>query len=184
MTRTITMTYTKSERLWEDTQNQMESCDLILNAPWYFPGKYRRQQHWKGSNQSGMTEYSSQFNVTSEKVCVKIQQVMAPHEDLTIVKRHKLTWNGHVSRLSNPLWLTGLKAPTNSLSRLSGLAKSIMHGTVKGGRIQGRQKKGWEDNITEWEAWISPSPRGQWRQKKNGGNWLWRHLWCPNDPRV
>ena len=25
-----------------------------------------------------------------------------------------------------------------------------MQGTVKGGRRQGRQKKGWEDNIREW----------------------------------
>ena len=25
--------------------------------------------------------------------------------------------------------------------------------------------------------------RGQWRTGKNGGNWLWNHLWCPNDPR-
>ena len=31
-------------------------------------------------------------------------------------------------------------------------------------------------------AWSSPSPRGQWRTEKNGGNWLWNHLWCPNDP--
>ena len=25
-----------------------------------------------------------------------------------------------------------------------------MHGTVKGGRRQGRQRKRWEDNIREW----------------------------------
>ena len=30
------------------------------------------------------------------------------------------------------------------------LAKSILQGTVKGGRRQGRQKKRWEDNIREW----------------------------------
>ena len=55
-----------------------------------------------------------------------------PHEDpLTIVKRRKLLWYGHVSRLS-------------------GLAKTILQGTVKGRRRQGRQKKRWEDNIEEW----------------------------------
>ena len=32
------------------------------------------------------------------------------------------------------------------------------------------------------QAWSSPSPRGQWRTGKNGGNWLRNHLWCPNDP--
>ena len=70
--------------------------------------------------------------VTNEEVCAKIQQATGPHEDLlTIVKRRKLQWNGHVSRSS-------------------GLAKTILQGTVKGGRRQGRQRKRWEDNIREW----------------------------------
>ena len=33
---------------------------------------------------------------------------------------------------------------------MSGLAKAIVQGTVKGGRRQGRQGKRWEDNIREW----------------------------------
>ena len=54
-------------------------------------------------------------HVTHEEVCAKIQQAIGPHEDLlTIVKRHKLQWYGHVSRSS-------------------GLAKTILQGTVKGG---------------------------------------------------
>uniref|UniRef100_UPI003AF719B2 hypothetical protein n=1 Tax=Thiolapillus sp. TaxID=2017437 RepID=UPI003AF719B2 len=70
--------------------------------------------------------------VTNEEVRAKIQQAIGPHEDLlTIVKRCKLQWYGHVSRSS-------------------GLAKTILQGTVKGGRRQGRQKKRWEDNIREW----------------------------------
>ena len=45
-----------------------------------------------------------------------IQQAIGPHEDLlTIVKRRKLQWYGHVSRSS-------------------GLAKTILQGTVKGTR--------------------------------------------------
>ena len=69
-------------------------------------------------------------HVTNEEVSAKIQQEIGPHEDpLTIVKRGKLQWYGHVSRLS-------------------GLAKTIFQGTVKGGRRrQGRQKKRWENNI-------------------------------------
>ena len=35
-------------------------------------------------------------------------------------------------------------------SRSSGLARTILQGTVKGGRRQGRQRKRWEDNIREW----------------------------------
>ena len=50
---------------------------------------------------------------------------------LTIVKRRKLQWYGHVSRSS-------------------GLAKTILQGTTKGGRRQGRQRKRCEDNIREW----------------------------------
>ena len=41
------------------------------------------------------------------------------------------------------------KQPTNQ-PRSSGLAKTILQGTVKGKRKRGRQKKGWEDNIKEW----------------------------------
>ena len=77
-----------------------------------------------------------------------------PHEDpLTIVKRCKLKWYGHVSHSS-------------------GLAKTILHGTVKGGKRQGGQRKRWEDNIRDGQAWSLPSPRRQWRTEKNGGNWL------------
>ena len=37
-------------------------------------------------------------HVTDKEVRAKIQQAIGPHEDLlTIVKRHKLQWYGHVS---------------------------------------------------------------------------------------
>ena len=36
------------------------------------------------------------------------------------------------------------------ISLSSGLAKTILQGTVKGGRRQGRQKKRWKDNIKKW----------------------------------
>ena len=70
-------------------------------------------------------------HVTNEEVWAKIQQAIGPHEDLTIVKRRKLQWYAHVSRSS-------------------GLAKTILQGTVKGGGRQSRQRKRWEDNIMEW----------------------------------
>ena len=61
-------------------------------------------------------------HVTNEEVFFKIQQAIRPQEDLlTIVKRRKLQWYGHVSRSS-------------------GLAKTILQRTVKGGRRQGRQQ--------------------------------------------
>ena len=51
--------------------------------------------------------------VANEEVRAKIQQAIGPHEDLlTIVKRCKLQWYGHVSSSSGP-------------------AKNILQGTVK-----------------------------------------------------
>ena len=42
---------------------------------------------------------SHKDHVTNEEVRAKIQQAIGPHEDLlTIVKRRKLQWSGHVSR--------------------------------------------------------------------------------------
>ena len=73
-------------------------------------------------------------HVTNEEVCAKIQQAIRPYEDLlTMVKRCKLHWYGHVSRSS-------------------GLAKTILQGAVKGGRRQGEQRKRWEDNDREWTS--------------------------------
>ena len=74
---------------------------------------------------------SYEDHVTNEEVRAKIQQATGPHEDLlTMVKSRKLQWYGNVSRSS-------------------GLAKTILQGTLKGRRRQGRQKKKWEGNISE-----------------------------------
>ena len=90
-------------------------------------------------------------HVTNEEVNVKIQQAIGPHEDLqTFIKRHKRQWYGHVSRSS-------------------GLAKTILQGTVKGGRRQGGQRKRWGDNIREWtglelaESQKAVENREKWR---------------------
>ena len=70
-------------------------------------------------------------HVTNEEVLAKIQLAVWPHEDLlTIVKRCKLQWYGHVSLYQ--VW-----------PKLSCKAQ-------RGGRRKGRQRKRWEDNIREW----------------------------------
>ena len=69
--------------------------------------------------------------MTNEEVRNRIQNAIGVHDDLlTMVKKRKLRWYGHISRSF-------------------GVAKTILQGTVKGAR-KGRQKKGWEDNIKEW----------------------------------
>ena len=82
----------------------------------------------------------------------RTRQAIGPHEDLlTTVKRCKLKWYGHVTRSS-------------------GIAKTILEGTVLGGRRRGRQKKRWEDNIPEWTgmtlsaAMRKAERREEWRE--------------------
>ena len=91
-------------------------------------------------------------HVTNKEICAKIQQAIGPHEDLlTIVKRRKLQWYGHVSRSSR-------------------LAKTFLQGTVKGGRRQGRQRRRWEDNTREWtglefaKSQRAVENKGKWRK--------------------
>ena len=75
---------------------------------------------------------SCKDHVINEEVSAKIQQAIRPREDLlTVIKRCKLQWYGHGSHSS-------------------GLAKTILQGTVEGGRRQCSQRKGWEDNFREW----------------------------------
>ena len=104
-------------------------------------------------------------HVANEEVHAKVQQAIGPHEDLlTTVKRRKLQWYGHVFR---------------SL----GLAKTILQGTLEGGRRQGRQRKRCDDNIREWTGLEFGKSQRSVENRENGGNCLRNHLWCPNDPR-
>ena len=80
----------------------------------------------------GLLNFLYKYHVTNEEVRRKIQAAIGGYDELlTLVKKRKLRWFGHVSRSS-------------------GLAKKILQGTVKGKRKRGRQKKRWEDNIKEW----------------------------------
>ena len=89
-------------------------------------------------------------HVTNEEVCAKTQQAIGPHEDLlTVIKRRRLQWCGHVSRSLGP-------------------AETILQDTVKGGRRQGRQRKRWEDNIREWTGLEFAKSR---RAVENRGKW-------------
>ena len=78
-------------------------------------------------------------HVTNEEVRAKIQQAIKSYEGLltnTIIKKRK---TAVVPTL-----------PVLKVVYSSGLAKTILQGTVKGGRRQGRQRKRWEDGIRKW----------------------------------
>ena len=91
-------------------------------------------------------------HITNEEVINRIKQAIGPYEDpLTTIKRRKLKWFGHVTRGN-------------------GLVKTVLQGTVRGQRKRGRERKRWEDNITEWtglkmgEAIRHAEDREGWRR--------------------
>ena len=88
------------------------SCMLVNHGP--SADLQRRIQAMEMRCYRKVPRISYKDHVTNEEVRVKIQQAIGPHEDLlTIVKRRRLHWFGHVSR---------------SL----GLAETILQDTVKG----------------------------------------------------
>ena len=86
---------------------------------------------------------SNKNHVTDKEVCVKIQQATGPHRDLlTIIKRCKLQWYGHISHSS-------------------GLAKTILQGTVKGEEDKADRRRGGKTTSGNGQASSSASLRGQ-----------------------
>ena len=91
--------------------------------------------------------------VTNEEIRAKIQQAIGPHEDLlTIVKRRKLQWYGHVSRSS-------------------GLAKTILQGNSQRGKKTRQTRRGEKSASENGQAWSGERRKVEDREK-NGGNWL------------
>ena len=90
--------------------------------------------------------------ITNEEVHATITKHVKHYEELlTTLKKRKLCWYGHVTRVC-------------------GLSKIIVQGTVQGGRRRGRQRKKWRDNIAEWtrESFATTQAlvhdRQRWRQ--------------------
>ena len=89
---------------------------------------------------------------TNEFVKDQIRSMDGPQEPLlTTVKKRKLKWYGHITRHNT-------------------LSKTILQGTIEGGRRRGRQRKCWLDNIKEWTRLDSPTllrkaeDRDDWRR--------------------
>ena len=91
-------------------------------------------------------------HVADEEVRATIQQAIGPGEELTIVKRHKLQWYGHVSRSS-------------------GLAETILQGTLKGDENKADRGRRGKTTSGNGQAWSSAGPRGHRRTGKK-----WRKL--------
>ena len=89
---------------------------------------------------------------TNEYVRKTVCSLVGPQEPLlATVKRRKMIWFGHVTRHDS-------------------LCKTIMQGTVEGGRRRGRQRKSWSDNVKEWTDLTMPelltqtTDRPAWRR--------------------
>ena len=89
--------------------------------------------------------------ITNDAVRDRITQAIGPYDDiLTTVKKRKLKWFGYVLRTA-------------------GLAKTILQGTVLGGRRRGWQRKSWANNISEWTGLKFYYALGESESKLNGG---------------
>ena len=103
---------------WCAPLSHPSSC-MFVN---FEPSQQSSKEEYKPWKWGATARYYASYTidlVTNEEVHAKIQQAIGPHEYLlTIVKRHKLQWHGQVSCSS-------------------GLAKTILQVTVRGGRRQG-----------------------------------------------
>ena len=139
-----TAALTKLKPIWRDNnislgskvklmRSLVSSIFLYAYESWTLTAELeKRTQAFEMRCYRRLLNISYKDHVTNEEVCRKIQAAIGEYDELlTLVKKRKLRWFGHVSRSS-------------------GLAKTILQGTVKGKRKRGRQKKRWEDNIKEW----------------------------------
>ena len=170
----MTATLTRLKPVWNDgsmslsfkirlMRSLVASISLFACESWTLTAELQiRIQAMKMRCYRKILHISYKDHVTNKEVLAKIQQAIGPGEDLTIVKRRKLQWYGHVSRSS-------------------GLAKTILQGTVKGGKRQGRRKKGCED-IREWTGLAFAKSQ---RAVENGKmeNTGCKIIWYPNIPR-
>ena len=93
-------------------------------------------------------------HITNEEVKARSGNAIGPYEHLlTSVKRRKLKWYGHVTRSS-------------------GLAKTILQGTVQGGKRRGRHRKEWKTAPKSGLALNGISYCGNVRTTRSRGSWL------------
>ena len=135
-----------SRYVWFIPLSYSSSCMLVNHGPSQQSSK-EEYKPWKwGANARYYTSHTKTM-LQKRKVHSKIQHTVGPHEDLLIIiKRRRLQWYGHVS---------------HSL----GLDKTILQGTMKGGRRQteeevGRQHQGMD------RPGVRQVPEGSGEQRK------------------
>ena len=93
----------------------------------------------------------------------KIRAAIGEYDELlTLVKKRKLRWFGHVSRSS-------------------GLAKTILQGTVKGKRKKADRRRGGKTKSKTGQEWTLPAQLRRLKTGQDEKGLLRIHLWCPDD---
>ena len=112
----------------------------------------RRIQAFENKCLRKLLQISWTEHKTNEYIRRRVETLAGPQETLlSTVKRRKLLWFGHNTRHPS-------------------LSKTIMQGTIQGGRRRGRQRKNWHDNIKEWtgldtyEILPAAADRKRWRK--------------------
>ena len=143
-TAQATAAMTKLKRIWKDKNIQLSSKVRLMRAlvisiflyaceSWTLTAELERRI---GAMEMrcyrkilGITYLD---RVTNDNVRRMIKEAIGPYDELlSIVKKRKLRWYGHVMRST-------------------GLSKTILQGTVEGTRRRGGQRRRWEDDITKW----------------------------------
>ena len=126
-----TATLTRLKQVWNDRSICLSSKIRLMRSfvtsiflyaceSWTLTAEFQRRIQAMEMRCYRKTLHSSyKDHVTTRKSVPRPSRQSDHTKTLTIVKRRKLQWYGHVSRSS-------------------GLAKTILQGTVKGGRRQGR----------------------------------------------
>ena len=100
---------------------------------------------------------------TNEEVRRKIQAAIGEYDELlTLIKKRKLRWFGHVSMSS-------------------GLAKTILQDTVNGKEKETDRRRGGKTISKRGHEWTLPAQLGQLKTGQDGKGLLRIHLWCPDD---
>ena len=159
-----TSTLTKLKTVWiQILRSIVTSTFLYACETWTFTAELeRRIQTFEMRCYRKIFGISFRDRITND-VRNRVRATIGPHDDLlSIVKTRKLRWYGHVTRAT-------------------GLANTIMQGTVPGGRRRGRPKNYWNDNIKEWtELLLAKTLR--LAEDKDGWRKIIRHMWCPYSP--
>ena len=108
-----------------------------------------------------LLDISHRDHITNKEVKARTGNAIGPYKDiLTPVKSHELKWYGHDTRSS-------------------GLAKTVLQGTVQGERRGGRGNDGKTTSKSGLALNGIPYYENP-RTARSGGSWLKNLQWCPN----